>query len=107
MLEKGWDLVGDMQRGLYCLQRALPRCFGFKTLFKAANNPPHSEDLSGRAQLGCPSTAMLGSSQAGGVLGDRCVHGDEVHRPRSVSPVTAQNPEAAVGRAHAELPAAP
>ena len=56
MLEKGWDLVGDMQRGLYCLQRALPRCFGFKTLFKAANrtdgDPPHSEDLSGRAQLG-------------------------------------------------------
>lgn len=25
MLEKGWDLVGDMQRGLYCLQRAPPR----------------------------------------------------------------------------------
>lgn len=59
---------------------------------------PHSEDLSGRAQLGCPSTAMLGSSQAGGVLGDCRVRGDEVHRPCSVSPVTAQNPAAAVRR---------
>lgn len=35
MLEKGWDLVGDMQRGLYCLQRILPCCFDFKTLFKS------------------------------------------------------------------------
>ena len=41
---------------------------------------------------------MLGSSQAGGVLGDHRVRGDEVHRPRSVSPVAAQNPAAAVRR---------
>ena len=34
MLEKGWDLVRDMQSRLYCLQRILPCCFGFKMLFK-------------------------------------------------------------------------
>lgn len=107
----GWDLVGDVQRGLYCLQPILPSHFGFKRSLNVTNRrdkgSPHSEDLSGKAQLGCPSTVMLGSSQAGGVLGDRRVLGDEVHGLRSVSPVTTQNPEAAMRRAHAGFPAAP
>lgn len=34
MLEKGWDLVRDVQSRLYGLQRILPCCFGFKMLFK-------------------------------------------------------------------------
>ena len=105
---KGWDRAGDVQRGLYCLQPILPSRFGFKRSLNVTNRrdkgSPHSEDLSGKAQLSCPSTVMLGSSQAGGVLGDRRVLGDEVHGPRSLSPVTTENSEAAVEASSSRVP---
>lgn len=74
ILEKGWDPAGDVRKGLtFCNEYFHASCscpaFVSKRSLNVTNRRdeglPHSEDLSGRAQLGCPSIAMSGSSQAG------------------------------------------